>query len=222
MALIGNYSLLHKSPMQMRGGASNSQVRSNFGKSGSLRNSSLHFGPLASYPSGYSCPYSWSMPITVGAMSSFTDGQIKLSPTANMAGGYNLSVTDTLTFASSNAQLDQIVTFVASSVMSFIGSAQLNAAIQMQASAVISLVASADIQAIVDITASSSISLSANAVLTALAHMSAQGGGPTPLSPEGLAEAVWNYLKENPTTSGSMKEVLEKVKANADLIPALL
>lgn len=202
--------------MSLRGGASIAQVRSNFGKSGSLKNSYLHFGPLASYPSGYACPYSWSMPTGIGAMSSFTDAQGVGLSSGNMAGAYNLSVTDTLVMVSVTAQLDQIVSFVASSVMLLASSGQLNAAVQLQASAVLSLVGTANIQAIVDILASSNTLITPNVVLTALAHLNAEAGGPTPLSPEGLAEAVWNYLKENPTTTGSMKEVLEKAKQSAD------
>lgn len=222
MSLLGNFSLLHKSPMVFRGGASNSQLRSNFSKPGSLKNSYLHFGKLAAYPSGYSCPYAWSMPMSVGAMSSFTDSKGIITSAGNMAGGFNLSVTDSLVIVNTNAQLDQIVSFVASALLQVVGSGTMSAAVQAQASAVLSMLGNADIQAIIDVVAYSNISLSANSALSALAHMNAEAGGPTALSPEGLAEAVWNYLKANPTTTGSMKEVMEKVKANADLIPALL
>jgi hypothetical protein len=216
MSLLGNYSLLHKSPMSMRGGASNSQVRSNFSKSGSLKNSYSHFGLLASYPSGYACPYSWSMPVGVGAMSSFTDSRGTVYSSVNMAGAYNLSVTDSLTMININAQLDQIVSFLASSIMSVTASGQLNAAIQLQASAILSLVSTANIGAIVSALASSGMVITPDSALIALAHLNAEAGGPTPLSPEGIAQAVWNYLKANPTTTGSMKEVLEKAKQSAD------
>lgn len=190
MALIGNYSVLQKTSGSFRSGLSIAQVRSNYGDSGSLKNSYLHFGNLASFPDGYACPYSWSMPMGIGAMSSFTDAQGAVTPLANMAGGYNLEVTDTLTMINTNAQLDQIVSFVASAIMSLSASGQLNAAIQLQASAILALTGSADIGAIVNALASSNMGLSASSALTALAHLDAQAGGATPLSPEGLAASL--------------------------------
>lgn len=209
MTILGNHSILQKSPLTFRGGASIAQVRSNFSKSGSLKNSYLHFGKLASYPDGYACPYSWSMAMGTGAMSSFTGASGKLSPSANMAGGFNLSFTDALTFTKVNAQLDQIVNFVASSILSLSATGQLNAAVQLQASAVMELSGSASIGAIVSALASSSIGLSASSVLTALAHLDAQAGGATPLSPEGLAASL---LDGNDIETGfTMRESLRLI-----------
>lgn len=210
MALIGNYSVLQKTSGSFRSGLSIAQVRSNYGDSGSLKNAYLHFGLLASFPDGYSCPYSWSMPMGIGAMSSFTDAQGIVSPLASMAGGYNLEVTDTLTMINVNAQLDQIVSFVASSVMELVSSGQLNAAIQMQGSASLLLVTSANIGAIVDALASSSMGLSTSSVLTALAHLDAQAGGATPLSPEGLAASLLdgNEIETGFTVRESLRLIL--------------
>lgn len=38
----------------------------------------------------------------------------------------------------------------------------------------------------------------------------------TELSPQNLSEAVWSYLKTNPTIAGSMKEELHKAKTAAE------
>lgn len=69
-------------------------------------------------------------------------------------------------------------------------------------------------------------SMSAGGLLTAVpqtnAMLSSDIGGATPLSPEGLAEAVWNYLQTKTTEPDSMKEALEIVLSNAKLIPAIL
>lgn len=197
MALLGNYSVIHKSPATFTSGLSIAQARSNSDKSGSIKNSYLHFGLLASYPDGYGAPYSWSMARTVGAMSSFTSALVNVSTTANGAGGRNLEGPMSSSLTVTNAQLDQIVSFVASSLMSLSVNAQLNAAVGLQASAVLALTTSANIQAIISTLASSSMTVSTNSVLTALAHMNAEAGGPTALSPEGLAQAVWGTFSSD-------------------------
>lgn len=192
MALIGNYSLIHKSPGRFSSGATISQVRSNFSKPGSLKNSYMSFGKLTAYPVGYSAPYAWSLPMTAGGMSSFTLSSGSASYNADLAGGRNLESSVALSITKTNAQLDQIVTFVASALLQLSTSADMNAAVQLQASAVLAITTDANIGAIVDSLASSSMAVTPVAVLTALAHMNAEAGGPTELSPEGLAAAVWS------------------------------
>ena len=208
MALIGNYSVLHKTPGRFTSGASIAQCRSNFGSSGSLRNSYSHFGLLASYPSGYAAPYSWSMARAIGAMSSFTSSNLTLIPIANMAAGRNLEASVNISITVTNAQLDQIVSFIASSLMTISGSAELNAAVQMQASAILAITGTASVGAIIDSLASSNMSITPSAILTALAHMNAEAGGPTPLSPEGLASAVWDTVLSDHQALGSTGKAL--------------
>ena len=197
MALLGNYSVIHKSPSTFISGLSIAQCRSNYNKPGSLKNSSYHYGLLASYPSGYGPPYAWSMARTAGAMSSFTSALVNITTTGSMAGGRNLQGPMSSSITVTNAQLDQIVSFVASSLISLSVTAQLNAAVGLQASAVLALTTAANIQAIISTLASSSMTVSTNSVLTALAHLNAEAGGPTALSTEGLARAVWGTLSSD-------------------------
>ena len=192
MALIGNYSVFNKTPGKFTSGVTLSQTRANYGASSGMRCSFLHFGNLASYPDGYYPPYCWAMPQAVGGMSSFTSAVDTITPIANLAGGFNLQGSVNLSLSVSNAQLDQIVSLVCSALLSISNTnALLSASVSMQASSLLSVVTNANIGAIVDGLASSSVTISANAIISALAHMNAEAGGPTILSPEGLANAVW-------------------------------
>jgi hypothetical protein len=71
MALIGNRSVLLKSPGRYFGGSTVSDNRSNFGTPGSTRG--RYFGGVPAInatPSGYRPPYSWILAIKNGEMSS--------------------------------------------------------------------------------------------------------------------------------------------------------
>ncbi len=48
------------------------------------------------------------------------------------------------------------------------------------------------------------------------------GGSGSGATPQEIAQAVWQYLKTNPTTANSMKQVVEKIKNETVLIPATL
>ena len=191
MALLNNFSVFNSQPARLLSGQFG-HVRNNFNTRGGEISSFTHFGKYASRPSGYSAPYSWSMSRAIGAMSSFTQSGGLISPTINLAGGQNLTATINLSMTMTNAQLDQIVTLVASALLSIIGSGSLNASVNLQASAVLAIASSANIGAIVDALASSSSTISVNAILSALANMTAEAGGAPILSPEGLAQAVWD------------------------------
>lgn len=208
MALLGNYSVIHKSPATFTGGLSIAQTRSNSDKSGSIKNSYLHFGLLAAYPSGYRAPYSWSMAREVGAMSSFTSALVNISTTANGAGGRNLEAPMSSSISVTDAELQQIVTLVATQLIIFSSNADLQAAVQMQASAVLTLTTNVNIQAIIDVLAAGNGAITPTAILTALAHMNAEAGGPTPLSPEGLASAVWDTILADHQITGSTGKAL--------------
>lgn len=94
MSLIGNYSVISKSPGRFRSGTSVSADRANFNKSSSARN--LYIGEAgipkyAAVPNGYLPPASWVIPQKAGGMASYTAltaiGDITNS---NIAGGINL------------------------------------------------------------------------------------------------------------------------------------
>ena len=97
MALIGNRSVLHKSPMRMLGGVANAGDRSNFSKHGMVRSSRLTYGKLAALPNGYGGK-GWMMPVTAGGVSSRNAARLDIGATGSGALGKNTSGTAGITF----------------------------------------------------------------------------------------------------------------------------
>ncbi len=86
MTLIGNRSVLHKSPGRFLAGTVASGDRSNFSKHGMVRSSRLTYGKLAALPNGYGGT-GWMMPVTAGAISSANDAELSFAPVASGALG---------------------------------------------------------------------------------------------------------------------------------------
>lgn len=106
MALIGNRSVLHKSPTRFLAGTVASGDRDNFNKPGMLRGSQAAYGRLASLPNGYGTT-SWMMPVKAGAISSSNAAGMSVSPSANGAMGLpgEGSVSFTIDFATATGGL---------------------------------------------------------------------------------------------------------------------
>ena len=102
MALIGNRSVLHKSPGLFLAGRTASGDRNNFSKQGMLRSSRHSFGKLASLPSGYGAT-GWLMPVTAGALSSMNAATIALAASGLAVGGVTTDGTSTITITAAPA-----------------------------------------------------------------------------------------------------------------------
>ena len=232
MALIGNYNVLQKSPNTFMSGQTIAQCRSNSDKSGSIKNSYLHFGKLAGYPTGYAAPYSWSMPMQIGSMASLLYTSISTT-NAQLVEGRNLETSITSSLTVTSAQISAVVDLVSSIVTtSSIASVEIqllkNLASSISASGTIT---NADIQSLSVVLLSanlsgtltltnaqigsltniqSSINASANltAITTVLVNISCDIGGPSPLSPEGLANAVWDAILTDHQITGSTGKAL--------------
>ena len=91
--LLGNRSVLHKSPLRRFSGTTLSGDRSNFGGNGALRDRFI--GGLnaisGGIPCGHLAPSSWSLPQTSGGISAFTTCQGQGGITIDMAAGVGIS-----------------------------------------------------------------------------------------------------------------------------------
>lgn len=97
MALIGNRSVLLKSPGRYFGGSTVSDNRSNFGTPGSTRGRYFSgFPAINATPSGYRPPYSWIIAIKNGEMSS-TNAAV-LSVAGAGAGAMGVPIDGTASF----------------------------------------------------------------------------------------------------------------------------
>ena len=219
MGIIGNYTVLSKLPLQYRGG-NLAGDRSNYSEGGMHRNQ--YTGAFLNYnstPNGYNGRGAWIMSPKGGGMAIYTTNIGTLSTTNSLlAAGINIDASLTASIIISNAILDQIVDLITSITGNIsTTNAQLAAVAALQASITGTMsITQAQIGALVDLLWNASATGTLIGGNFATLELAADIGGATPLSPEGLAEAVWNYLKANPTTTGSMKEVLEKAKQSAD------
>jgi len=165
---------------------------------------------FSAYPSGHLAPGAFALPKSSGALSSTTLSRGVISGVVTLVAGRNLDGSAGLVITVTNAQLDQIVSAVASGSISISAvSAILAGAANMTSSGTLVItVNSALIGAIFSVTASGSSSIDDNAELTALAFMNAEAGGPTALSPEGLANAVWDKAIAAHQTAGTTGKAL--------------
>ena len=103
MALIGNGSVLHKSPGRFLNGYGTTgggiaSMRTGFNKHGMQRSAYQSFHAKSATPDGHLSPSAWVLPKTAGGMSSRNVTALSLAPTASIVGGVTTTGTSTLTF----------------------------------------------------------------------------------------------------------------------------
>jgi hypothetical protein len=172
------------------------------------------FDEKSGISTGALSPQAFVLPQKPGSMASQTDSFLTISKTdATLIPAINLLFSASSSIEITQAQLDQIVQMLLSAGASLsttqaILSGAANA--EMSASGSIT-VTQAQCGAIIDILASGSSSITPNMFLTALASMNCEIGGPTPLSPEGLAQAVWSSKINENKESGSFGLFIQKL-----------
>lgn len=170
---------------------------------------SLSIDNKSGIPKGYNTG-AILLPMKAGGMSSFNPQALVITANSALARmGRNLAGSATLTLTVTNAQADQIVSLVGSATCSIVvTNAALTAGVQAAASSTMTIIANASLGGIIPITASTTGTLTPSVTMTALAFIIAEAGGPTPLSPEGLADAVWAAPAVDNNAPGTMGEKL--------------
>ena len=201
MALIGNYSVLCKTPGSWNGGGATGQgmTRAGFNKSGDAR--ARYFGEAgfsakSGVPDGYRAPVSWVIAQSDGGMASrgeiSGDGD---TGTGNLASGLNAESDLTGLGDITNANLGLIVSGVAALAGS---GAFTDAAIAGKLDAIADLAGSGSITGALGALADALATLGGNGTLTAaptaLGVLAADLTPFTELSPQTLAAAVWSAL----------------------------
>ena len=164
---------------------------------------------FSAYGNGALHPSAYIMPQKSGSISSYTRSSSRLTPSAVLIPALPMQVNGNFTLTVTNAQLDQVVQLVANGVLQLTGNANLAAAVALEAASVFNLTGSALLGGVIPIEGSGSMSLSSSVTLDADAFMTASAGGPTPLSPEGLALSL---LDGNDIETGyTMRESLRLI-----------
>lgn len=177
------------------------------------------FDGVSSYPtSGCLDSNSFVLPLKPGALASFTLSNGAIVPNANLIPAYNLQGSASSLISVVQAQLDQIVSAIASGSMSIsnlqaIMAGAANAGASSSSSVA---VVNALCGAIFSVLASGNSQVSASAVISAIANISADAGGAPALSPEGLANAVLDALLSAHNQPGSVGNALNSIGASSN------
>ena len=198
MGLLGNYSVLHKSPGRFRSGTVASGDRYNFNKSGAFRNrfagdQGLGMARFSAIPNGYVHPYSWAMAQVSGGLASYRQLSATFSETdALLALGINIDADLSATLTTTDAILALIVALQASiSASGTITDAQMAIILLLEANLSASgTFTDAQLGNILGLAASLSASMTVTNSITTLVNLSADIGGAEALSAQGLATAL--------------------------------
>lgn len=207
MGLKQNTTLLAQMPLRHRGDAVGT-LRPMWGRT-DLRNQSVGQGipsKLAGIPSGHLAPSSWVLPYKPGAMSSFTNLVVTVTPgTLNLAAGVNISGDSTVTITVNPADGQLIVSAVGSTSITFNLAANLAGALSASGSTSFSFtVNNATLGAIVDAVGATLVQFSASATPRATGNLSGDITPFTELSPQSLSAAVWETIAADFNDPGTM------------------
>lgn len=223
MALKSNGTNVNTQPLRLRGtdALGTGHLRSAYGQTGSNRNQFA--GGYSNYqgtPSGYLAPYSWILPQKGGAISTSAERMASSGSlnAATLGQGYPITVAMNGTLSVTDAALGLIVALeIALAASGTITDAELAASAALVASMSASgTLTNVELGAIVSMVTALQASGQLNATALVGAFMEWNVGGPTELSAEGLAQAVWNYAASSTTNADSMKKELDKAKKAAE------
>jgi hypothetical protein len=207
MALIGNQSVLHKSPGRFLAGTIASGDRSNFSKPGMLTARFETMDKLsAAIPGGHLSPSAWALPRTAGGAS--TVNMLNGAATTTASGA--LGVNGEAALSGDGGITSALLALVVSAVASLTGSGGLTADIvgKLEAAAALSGAGSlaGAAGALASLLASLAGAGSTAGVPRADGFASANIKGYGDLTPEGIRDAVWAALASSinvPGTAGA-------------------
>lgn len=172
---------------------------------------------FSGYPNGTLAPAAFILPNKTGSISSYTRARSSISAlSANLIPSLPMIASGTMTLTVNSAELNKVIQIIANGVLALTGSASLAAAVAAAATSTMVLSGTAQLGGIVPIIASGTMTLTPAVTLNALAYMTAEAGGPTPLSPEGLANAVLDALLADHNTAGTVGEALNSIGASGN------
>lgn len=215
MALIRNFRGAHTACVTFRAGGTTAGGHNDLSNLDKLGRKFNRFGKLStksSHPNGYRPPYCLVIAHDKGGIASYKNLSAEITTDGTLAAGKNLVGNLSASITLTNAQLDSIIDMLAS--LSASGTLT-DAAIASVAALIADITASGqftdgNLGAIIDIVASG---LSATGQFTdvdnfATSEMSADISSVTELSPQSLAQAVWNALAGDYTDIDTMGGLL--------------
>ena len=221
MALIGNRSILHKSPGRFLSGTAGT-LRSGFNKPGMAANRFEQMDDRsAALPGGHLSPSAWGLPRVSGGMSTVNE----INGASIFTGGGALGLNGDAALSGAGTITLAMLALVLSAVASLSGSGGLTLALVGKLEAAAALAGSGNVAGAVGALASLIADLDGDGTLAATTFadgsMSANIRGYSDLTPEGIRDMI---LALGATGGLTAEEALQLASAarNAGLIPALL
>lgn len=214
MALISRNNFLFANPVKNMGGQALGLLRNNFSQTGAVRNQFAGgYSNFNATPRGYLPPYCWILPNKAGGISTSAERMAATSTNndAFLIQGFPLTSAMNATLTTTDAALGLIVALeIALAASGTITDAELAASAALIASMSASgQISNVELGAIVSMVTALQASGTLTATTLVGAFMEWNVGGPTDLSPEGLAKALLDdYDIEN---GYSMKESLRLI-----------
>ena len=212
MALVGNRSVLHKSPGRFLAGTVASGDRSNFDKPGMQRNSYEVFSDYSAIPNGHIQDSAWILPRKGGNMSSHNAARVVVSGVAGGALGVNIVGAADMTF-SADAVGQLIASAAGAASFSFDATGNLIATIGGQGSASFTVAAAGTAGAIAWAQGTATMGVTATLVRYAVGFMSGTTDVSVELTAEQVATEVWAAKAAINNTTGSMGEKVNSLAA---------
>lgn len=215
MALIGNRSVLHKSPGRFLSGTVASIERSNFSKAGMLANrfQSMSF-VFAGIPNGHLSPSSWALPRTAGALSSRNAAGASFSTDGTAVGGVTTTGSSAIAFTVADAAGELISSGQGAATLTIsTNNPLLTASIGGTGAAAFTLSTNTPLL-LADASIAGTATLSLNGSLTpyAIGSMAGSTVDNTVLTSDTLANAVWSKAIE---AGFSAEQILRIIAAHA-------
>lgn len=165
------------------------------------------FPKTDSLPRGYSPFGALIQPYTAGGMAGASTISVTRSA-GNLLSGGPMTGAGAISLLPTSGNLALTVGLSGTAVMALTGNAALALTIGLSGSSTFSLTGNASLALIVPFSGTGTFGITGSATLKGRLSMSGEWGGATALSPEGLAEAVWNSNAAAFALAGTMGELL--------------
>jgi hypothetical protein len=218
VALVGNRSVLLKSPGRNLSGTVASIERNNYSTPGQLANRFQALSPIfGGLPSGHLPPSSWAMPRTAGALSAINAAAATLTPAALvLAEGRNVAGAVSFAFSLPDAGLQLVVSATGTATITLTVAGGLAGALDaVGASSVAFTLPAATLGAIISAEASATAAMSGSATARAVGTLAGDITPFTELSPQSLAAAVWGSIIEAGFSADQVLRILAAHAAGA-------
>lgn len=162
--------------------------------------------PTSAIPDGYSAGGAWLLPEVAGGMSSW-QARFDITGTGDAIAGGPIEGAGAITFAGDGG-LSLTVGLAGNGALSVVGSGGLALTIALAGNGAIVFAGDGGLSMIVPIDGTGAFGLIGAAALRGDLDLEGSWGGAAPLSPEGLAAAVWGALAAQNNSPGTMGDLL--------------